>query len=352
MKILASAKMGQGTFQAKFIPLALVPEVEKIFVLRRDPGPSIPKVEYILLPPSTRYKVVNFFLTPFILLGHTRRLKPDFLVGYHFIPHALFIYLAGVLTGRKFIFCQTGGECQTYMKYSPARAFIRHLLHKAHFFNVPGIQSLNFWKTHGIKESEIQVLHSTIDTLQFVPDESQAPLYDVLYVGILNSRKRVDWIIRAVARIIGEGSPCRVGIVGKGPLEQDLRELANTLGISENIQFFGFQHTVLPFLQKTKIFAMTSEMEGLPVALMEAMACEKLVIGPQVDNIPSVLIDGVTGFSFEKSDFEGFTSKLSYAYRNYSKLEPLRKAARQTIVDNYSYNVAIKKWQRILLPPQ
>ena len=92
---------------------------------------------------------------------------------------------------------------------------------------------------------------------------------------------------------------------------------------------------------------MFSTMEGLPVALMEAMSCQKLVIAPAVDNIPTVLIDKKTGYLLKKNDFTKLKERMMYAYENYDKLGNLRENARKKIVDEYSYENAIKKWQKI-----
>ena len=115
------------------------------------------------------------------------------------------------------------------------------------------------------------------------------------------------------------------------------------------LSFYGFQKNVLTFLQRSKIFIMASKIEGLPVALMEAMSCEKTVIAPSVDNIPTVLINNKTGYLLDKENTKNDISKiLDCAYKNYLEGDFLMKNARNIIIEKYSYRYAIEKWHKIL----
>lgn len=348
MKLLVTAKMTHGTFPAKFNPLSQINKIEKIYVVRKEMGFPIEKIEYLVLPKIARFPLVNLLITPIIILYQAIKLKPSFIVGYHFVPHAIFAFIAGKLTRTPIIFCQTGGECQTYLKKPFVSRVVKFLLNGSYRFNVPGKQSYQFWIENGIKKEKISILHSTINTEVFTPANSANFNYDILYVGGLNERKRVDWIIKGVADLQKENVYCKLAIVGDGPLMSNLKQLVTNLNISEQVEFLGFQKNVKQFHDKAKIFVMTSDMEGLPVALMEAMSCEKLVVAPSVDNIPTVLIDNETGFSFSKDDFSNFLDKLRNAVVNFNSLENLRKNARKKIVDEYSYPVAVEKWKRIL----
>ncbi|MFW6047358.1 MAG: glycosyltransferase [Candidatus Woesearchaeota archaeon] len=188
----------------------------------------------------------------------------------------------------------------------------------------------------------------TINIKRFSPDQQTPKDIDVLYVGALRPRKQVDKIIIAFSELIKKKSNVRLGIVGNGFLENELKSLVEDIGITENVHFFGFQKDVLPFLKRAKIFIMASKMEGLPVALMEAMACENTVIAPAVDNIPTVLIDKRTGYLMNSTSQEVVNKTLIEAYNNFHKDLHIRRSAREMIIDNYSYQSAISKWSSLL----
>lgn len=348
INLLFSAKMGNGTFQAKFIPLSQIDEINALYVVRKAEGPTIPKVKYIILPKICKNPLINFVITPVYLCYYALKLKPKFLIGYHFAPHAPFVYLASLFSGVPYIFCQTGGESQTYLHKPVIKYWVRKILNKSYYINTPGYQSLDYWKSHQIT-APIQVLHSTINIDVFKPDSNINKTYDLIYVGILNERKRVIWILEALVVLKSKHIILELCVVGKGDLLDELKSFCVKNGIDSHVHFVGFQTNINEWLNKSKIFVMTSVMEGLPVALMEAMATELLCVVPKVDNIPSVVDDGQTGYLFDIDDQQTFFKKLENAYLNYDDLIDIRLNARQRIINEYSYDVAIAKWKKILL---
>ena len=214
-------------------------------------------------------------------------------------------------------------------------------------FNVPGKQSKFFWEKLGVSKGKLNVLHSTIDTDSFSP-KYKPFLLDFLYVGVLNKRKRVNNIIEAFSAIVAKYPKTKLGVVGNGAEYSKLKNLVRKLNIEKNVLFFGFQKEVRPFLHSSKIFVMFSKIEGLPVALMEAMSCQKIVIAPSTDNIPSVIDNDSTGFLLHQDNSGELQSKLLNAYENFEHLNPMGVKARHKIISDYSYSSAISKWEEIL----
>ena len=89
----------------------------------------------------------------------------------------------------------------------------------------------------------------------------------------LAAAKGVDILIHAVSRVLRQGVPCKCIIVGDGPLKEELVRLANSLGLFGYVFFEGFQQDVRPYLQAGSAFILTSHLEGLPLSVLEAMAC-------------------------------------------------------------------------------
>ena len=155
MKVLISAKMGHGTFQAKLFPMSELEQLDEIYVVRKTKGPEINKVKYINLPSFVKFPLLNVVFTPFYLVYSCYKIKPDFLISYHFVPHGVFSFIAGSLTRTPNIFCQTGGECQNMTKWPVIGLLMKAMLKKAYHFNTPGKQSQNFWLDFGIDKSKI-----------------------------------------------------------------------------------------------------------------------------------------------------------------------------------------------------
>lgn len=340
--------MGNGTFQAKYIPLSMVDQVESILVIRKSIGPSINKVKYYELPRLCKSFLFNHFITPLILLYKATNKKTDFILSYHFVPHAYFSCIASIISGKDFIFAQTGGDIQEKFKNQFWRLLIKMVFKRAKYILVPGKQAKDFWTQNLSVKKKIHILHSTINIERFKPNPSIEKDIDVMYVGILNERKQVDRIIKAFSLLVKQNNALKLGIVGNGPLEKDLKDLSKKLGIDSNVEFFGFQKDVSSLLLRSKIFILASQMEGLPVALMEAMSSGLLCIAPNVDNIPSVLRSGETGYLMPDSKQITINKTLDLAYSDYQTSSILRDNARIEILNNYSYSYAINKWNELI----
>jgi glycosyltransferase involved in cell wall biosynthesis len=347
IKILVSAQMRKGTFEAKFIPLSKVDIIEKIYILRKEKGPEIPKIEYLIIPKPFNSKFLSPFFIPILLIISSFKIKPDILISYHIIPHAFYISFVGLLTGKPYIVTQTGGRIQLLCNKNPfLNFFVKIILNNAFTINVPGNQSKIYWERKGIRSEKINILHSAIDVDYFKPicDDFK---FDFIYIGSLNERKRVEWIILAFKEIVSIRPNSSLVLVGSGDRKEKLDKLLKDNKLDDKVCVAGFQADVRYYLNKSKIFVIASKTEGLPVALMEAMSCEKVVIAPDVDNIPTVICNK-TGFVFKSDSLNDLQSKMLLALMNFDQLSKTRKSARSIIIKNYSYSSVINKWNIII----
>jgi glycosyltransferase involved in cell wall biosynthesis len=350
MKILVVGKMGNGTLQAKLKPLVALDIVQDIVFVRDSLGPALDKVNY-RVPSRTSmimpvFKNMVFF---HLLLQIIRKEKPAFIIGYHYLPHGIYCLLANLVTGVPIIFAQTGGRSEVLNRSSTLHARLqRKLFSKCYKFFVPGHESLRFWKENIELDltKKLEVLHSSIDTDKF-DGIGENKVFDFIFVGALNDRKNVELIIKGFSRVLSRNKSVKLAIVGKGENSDSLKELAVSLKCDHAVEFMGYHHEIINFLRLSRVFVMASKMEGLPVALMEAMAMELICIAPPVDNIPSVLKDGETGFLLKEMEEEEMEKLMSVAMRNEETLG-MGKRARRIIVENYSYRSACNKWRDIL----
>lgn len=104
--------------------------------------------------------------------------------------------------------------------------------------------------------------------------------YMLLSVGELSVRKNHKLILRALGEL-GDRNIYYV-ICGQGELENELRQYAKAHGMSENVRFLGYRTDVLKLCKTADLFVFPSLQEGLPVALMEAMACGALCIASDI----------------------------------------------------------------------
>lgn len=337
--------MGPGTIEAKFIPLSMLDQVEKIIIVRKKRGPQIPKVHYKVLPTLCQHPVFNMIITPFIIALQARRYKASLILAYHYVPHYYLAYFASIITGLPYILGQTGSDDQRLALRPLMGMFLRITIKKAVCLNVPGTESAKFWRLLGFRK--INVLHSSIDTDYYTPSESPKK-YDFIYIGRLEDYKGVQKIIMAMKELTHKYPKLTLAVVGYGSLEDYLKQLTVNLGLTNNVSFHGFQQDIRAWLHQSRIFVMASDCEGLPCALMEAMSCGMVCISSLVGNIPDIIQDGETGFGFESHDQAMLAKKMMHVYENELQLEKLKIEARHLIIKEHSFASVIALWKKEL----
>lgn len=115
-------------------------------------------------------------------------------------------------------------------------------------------------------------------------------------VGRLIPDKGYDYLLRAMSQMTSDGVPVRLILVGGGPEEERLRAEAKVCGVGDRVHFAGFRSDVYGILKEVDAFVLSSLEEGVPVVVLEAMACSLPVIATEVGGVPDLVVNGETGF--------------------------------------------------------
>ena len=139
-------------------------------------------------------------------------------------------------------------------------------------------------------------------------DEMRAELGiddDTVVIGtVANLRKQKNYpmLMRAAKRLIDDGQPVVFLAVGQGPLEDELNQLHSELGLGDRFRFLGFREDVHRVMSAFDVFCLSSDHEGLPVALMEATALGLPVVATAVGGIPDAVKNCVDEMLVTKGD--------------------------------------------------
>lgn len=193
-------------------------------------------------------------------------------------------------------------------------------------------------------------IHNGVDLerLQIVADKGreikktlEIEIYETVVgtVGRLSSVKAQDRLLRAAQQLILAGCKVKVLLVGEGSMEQSLKELTKHLALDRVVVFTGHQERVVDYLSAMDVFVLPSLSEGIPMALLEALAIERPVVATRVGGIPEVIEHGVNGLLVDPGD----TSLLAHAIRELiedrSKAIGFGKAGRARIEQEFSANL-------------
>jgi glycosyltransferase involved in cell wall biosynthesis len=133
----------------------------------------------------------------------------------------------------------------------------------------------------------------------------------VAAVGWLLPVKRWDRLLRAINEIKTRVGKVSFRIAGNGPLRPALEEMARELDISETVKFMGAVDDISSFLRQAKVLVHTSESEGCPNVVMEAMACGVPVVAMEAGDISYLVEEGRTGFVVRQDDEEGLVDRIT-----------------------------------------
>jgi glycosyltransferase involved in cell wall biosynthesis len=124
----------------------------------------------------------------------------------------------------------------------------------------------------------------------------------IVGVGSLVPYKRWDRLVVAALELKRQGLDCRIQIAGDGPLRGSLRQWVQALGLANRIEFIGYTEDIPRLLSHATFLVHTSDHEGCPNVVMEAMACGRAVVATDAGDVPYLIEDSKTGFVVRRGD--------------------------------------------------
>jgi glycosyltransferase involved in cell wall biosynthesis len=152
-------------------------------------------------------------------------------------------------------------------------------------------------------------------------------------VSALRPEKNLPLLLRAFAQARLADASARLLIVGSGPMERELRDLARELGIEQSATFVPATQDVVRWLHEIDIFVLPSRTEALSNALMEAMACGCAVVASDVGGNPELIGSDQRGILFPSDDVDSLTAAL-YRLLADAQLRRAKAAAARAFVES------------------
>lgn len=210
----------------------------------------------------------------------------------------------------------------------------------------------------GVPASRVFLNHNGVETGVFHPGGRQKP--DILAgasvvagtVCALRPEKRVDLLIRAFARVCDAHPDALLLIVGSGPTEPELLQLASQLQIGNRLRMVPRQQDVAGWMRAIDLFVLSSDSESFPNALLEAMACGCSVIGSRVGGVPELIADGVSGLLFDPGSEDQLAAHLETLLSQHGLRKQLAAEAARRAREEFSMGAVVNRmealYQRVL----
>jgi glycosyltransferase involved in cell wall biosynthesis len=154
-----------------------------------------------------------------------------------------------------------------------------------------------------------------------------------------------EYLIRALPDILDEFPAVKVKIVGKGPLLDDLKRLAQEINVANSIVFTGYVQDIYTELNSLDVFILPSLSEGFPISILEAMAAGLPVVASNVGGISEAVEDGVTGFLFKAKNTKELASAVKRMLSDRAQAVKMGNAARKKILNEFSPEKYIEKME-------
>lgn len=305
--LLLTRELCKRGFETVFVfNRKITDELEKLYV---DAGAKI------IVAPSTEKRFDPFFILKTCQLFFNLR---PVLVNFHFGRTCFNATIAARLCGisntvwTKHSFNENGPFYRQLPMYKKMRSLIflqgcmtkqilavsEGLKKELLLYNLPNKKITRIYL--GVNLARFSTSISTKTSFQELKIEDYHRV--VACISQARQEKGLEYLIRAVPMVTEKINNLKVLILGGGPLTTDLKVLSKDLGVAGNILFCGVRNDVENIVALSELTVLPSLTEGLPLALIESVACKKPVIATKVGGIPEVITDEENGILVPPKD--------------------------------------------------
>jgi glycosyltransferase involved in cell wall biosynthesis len=200
-----------------------------------------------------------------------------------------------------------------------------------------------------VPNEQIKVLHYGFDTENFIKRSKQKSSIIrpkdkkvIIYSGRLVELKGVDHLISALSELKKIRNDWVCWIVGNGDKQAELKVQSKTLGLEDDILFFGKRDDIPSLLAKSDIFVLPSLLENQPLSVIEAQIAGKAIIVNDVGGLPEIVEDGVTGLITPTGDIKTLCKKINLLLEDEKYRKRLGVNAKKWGMTHWSLDKGVK----------
>ncbi len=214
------------------------------------------------------------------------------------------------------------------------------------FYQVLSTRSQSYLISWGFRREQVVYIPGSVDTEKFRPaperrPDPHRPERTIICVARLEYSKGIDVLLHAWKRMMLASAEWqaqlepRLLLVGDGVLQPQLKRMVMELNIQDSVEFLGLRTDIIDLLQQSWGYVLPSRGEGMPNALLEAMACGLPCIATRVSGSEDILVDGVNGLLVESEQPVELAHALRRLVEDADLAQRLAEEGRATVVRNY-----------------
>ncbi|MGG0726049.1 glycosyltransferase family 4 protein [Bacillus mycoides] len=213
---------------------------------------------------------------------------------------------------------------------------------------------------HRFPVKDIKLVHGVgIDVQRFTPvteiEKRELKLqygyksqdFLMFYAAEFNKNKNQSFLIHVLAQLKNEMPHAKLLLAGEGPLMEECKKIATQLGVTNMVHFLGYRNDIASLLQMCDLAVASSYREGLPVNIMEAMACGLPVVATDNRGHRELIINNNNGWIVDRDDIKAMADRIKGISINPKVLAQMGQYGCTSIKNQYSVNEVLKEKQEI-----
>ena len=199
--------------------------------------------------------------------------------------------------------------------------------------------------------SRLETIRCGVDVERFRYSEVRPKANKLLYTGRLAVEKGLPVLFESLRTLADKGYEFELTLIGDGPDRPALERLGRSMGISDRLIFAGYagQDRVLACLRQSDIFVLPSFAEGVPVSLMEAMACGVPVLATYVGGVAELVQSEQTGLLVPPADSVALSDAIARYLDDFELRQKVSRLGRQMVVSSFNLQTEVDKLAQLFL---
>jgi glycosyltransferase involved in cell wall biosynthesis len=322
-----ASRLDPSKFRSAFCAVdqggALEAEVRRRFpceILRRPPG----------IHPGLVWKLYRLFRRWDVRVVHT-----------HHFNQLLYSVIGAKLVGARIIHTEHSVEAYKRRRLRIALRLLSLLCHKVVVIGDDGRRTLEAGV--GIPKRKLRLIRAGVSLDH--PREPRAQVRAALGLGKaervatiiarLSPEKNHQLLLSAFATVSRRMPEARLLIVGDGTERDAIAQEIERLGLQNCVRMLGVRRDVHRILAASDLFVLSSDREGLPIAVLEAMAAARPVLATAVGDIPTVVRDGISGRLVPPRDMQAMAVAMTEFFHDPQRASAMGAHGRRLVQENY-----------------